>query len=113
MLEVQSKNTEHLVTIATHLETLVVSQDKIMSRLYNGMGKDISDKVLNSVDRSFADVKGVHAEQTKTLTSIDSNITKVVWLVGSVALVVAVALAVTQFTHWVSHNKPAIVQEAK
>ena len=103
--EANTKVAIQLEKIATSLEGIVTNQDKVVTRLYNGLSKEITDKVekqcngckeenVGKLDLIHKDVK----EGNKDVNYIKIAFTIFVSLC-------ALAIVVTQVVHWLGGLK--------
>lgn len=104
IIGVQSKNVEQLTIIANHLSTIVERENKIYDRLYNGISKEISDKVIEVVKNCNLNCGESHGSLITKIDNLpttiqdkinNSNISKdmehVKWFVGIVGLLIVAA----------------------
>ncbi|MFA6971834.1 MAG: hypothetical protein WC208_10585 [Gallionella sp.] len=103
MLDVQSKNAEHLILIATHFQTLVESQNKILARLQNGMAKEIKDGVNGYLTEALKTFKEQMDRVEKVNTSVKDDTRWIKVIFGSIAIIVAIGMVIMQLIHWLGH----------
>ena len=87
----QEKYTQQMVLIATRLQGISETNQKIVDKMMNGMTRDIVEGVIAGVDAREA----VQAERRKDwgekITRTDKNIERAAWFIGIVGLVIVVA----------------------
>lgn len=125
-----TKNVSELRDISLALNSHTEIMNKILSRLYNGMSKDIVDKVcevnercvtncINKIDELKTSVSDVDKEESVAwkLNKIKSdlgftkwNIKLATWFLGIFALVVAISVVTVRVTSSMNLSKDAVRQ---
>ena len=109
MLEVQSKSTEQLTIIASHLATIVDRENKIQERLYNGMAKEIStslastlkevaDNIIHNQTKIMENIIKVNENMTEKIETIPPTLSETLDKTKTAKIIRGVALLVGMVT---------------
>ena len=111
LLEVQAKSTEQMVVIAQRLQSITECQERILSiqdrvvgRLYNGMGKEIVEACNTKLNTKCQDIKSESDKREKILRNIKSDTFWIKIIFGAIAFITAIVIAITQVTYWIAHG---------
>ena len=99
MLTVQAKSVEQQVIIAERLKVIVDNQEKTLSKLSNGLAKEITGSIKDCNTGVCEKIKEVK-ENTST---IKKDTTWIKWLFGSVGLIVTLSMVIINI-YWLSHR---------
>jgi len=110
MMEVQAKSTEQLVVVAGRLQTIIDNQTKIIAGeeiIKEAIQIKTPKEIVASVEKTITEQKEVCARGHKELeTKLDKVVEGVKWvqiIFGSIAFLTAIAVAISQMTHWTTH----------
>lgn len=105
MLEVQAKSAEHLAIIARSLQEIVTREEKIQHRLYNGLGKELTEAVCNVLRECDEKRNRDVGDAKKIVEAIQKDTTFIKWLyTGLFALVAFAWLVLKIIEHLVSRG---------
>ena len=99
LMSVQSKAVEQQVIIAERLKVIVDNQEKTLSRLQNGLAKEIGEKIKETCNGFEDKIDAINSKAD----CIQGTTTFLKWLYGSVGLIVVLAMVFVN-VYWLSHR---------
>ncbi len=100
MIEVHAKSVEQLSTIANNLATISSQQEKICTRLYNGLGKDICKGVKEAIEENEKARNKVVTDISDIAKSIQRDVGALKWLYGGLFGLIALAWLIVQVVQY-------------
>jgi len=100
MIEVQAKSAEQLATIANCLKEITNREEKIINRLYNGLGKEITESIVRAMKDCEAVREKEIADMKKVANCIKSDVSFLKWIYGGLFALIGLAWLILQIvTH--------------
>jgi len=104
MAEIQSKVATQMENIANSLRTITDTQRDINSRIHDGMTKDIGDSVEKSIKSNLSICNTTCTGLKEIVGKVRDDTFWIKIILGSIALIVTLSVAIQQFIHWVNNN---------
>jgi hypothetical protein len=96
MIDVQSKSVEQLTIIAKSLQDISAKEEKIQTRLFNGLGKEITEAICKSM-KECEDVRSRSIEEMREIAKgVKSDTTFLKWLYTGLFGLVALAWLIVE-----------------
>jgi len=99
MVDVQIKSTEHLAIVAKSLQDISAREDKIYSKLSNGLGKDIVEGVGKIVKDCEAHRSTDILEMKKVALEIKTDVGFLKWIYGGLFALIGLAWLIIQIVN--------------
>lgn len=91
MIEVQAKSAEHLAIIAKSLQDISRQEEKIQTRLYDGLSKEITESLCREIAKCEVNRLKDLDDMRKIAQKISEDTTFLKWLFTGLAALVAVS----------------------
>jgi len=100
MIEVHAKSVEQMAAVANSLTTIAAQQEKICTRLYNGLGKDICKGVKEAIEENEKVRNKAITDLSKIAEDVKKDVGVLKWLYGGLFGLIALAWLIVQVVQY-------------